>query len=127
MIKLIMGPWADLLADFHKLLGVFAKARTEAEARSKVRAWGQIQGFYIGKAMGEVRHAMSVKVVRSQSLCLLERLSQLGPGAQAAGDGRKVVRKSKKDKPKLTTSHRETEACAELAVHSSLETLNSEF
>ena len=43
--------------------------------------------------MGEVRRAMSVQVVRSQSLCLLGRLSQLSPGARAAGDRRKVVQK----------------------------------
>ena len=34
---------------------------------------------------------MSVTVVRSQALCLLERLSQLGPGARAAGERRRVV------------------------------------
>ena len=43
--------------------------------------------------MGEVRPAMSIQVVRSQSLCLLERLSQLGPGARAAGDRRMVVQR----------------------------------
>ena len=55
-----------------------------------------------GKAMGEVRHAMSVQVVRSQSLCLLERLFQISPGAQAAGDERKLVQRHeevRKDKP----------------------------
>ena len=30
---------------------------------------------------------MSVQVVRSQALCLLERLAQLGPGAREAGEG----------------------------------------
>ena len=83
-----------------------------------------------GKAMGEVRHAMSVQVVRSQSLYLLERLFQISPGAQAAGDERKLVQRHEevqKDKPKLTTLHTETVVCAELAVRSSLKTLNSEF
>ena len=36
---------------------------------------------------------MSVQVVRSQALCLLERLSHLGPGARAAGETRKVVQR----------------------------------
>ena len=92
MIKLIVGPWADLLADFHTLLGVFAKDRAEAEARSKGRAEGASSGLP-GKAIGEVRRAMSVQMVRSQSLCLLERLFQISPGARAAGDRRKVVQK----------------------------------
>ena len=38
----------------------------------------------LGKIMGEIRRAFSVAVVRSQGLCLLERLAQLGPGARAA-------------------------------------------
>ena len=33
--------------------------------------------------MGEVRRALSITVVRANALCLLERLSQLGPGAGA--------------------------------------------
>ena len=99
MMKLIAGPWGDLSEDFHFLLGVFAKARAEAESRraeaesrSKGRGGGVSSGE-LGKAMGEVRRAISVEVVRSQSLCLLERLSQLGPGARAAGDRQKAVQR----------------------------------
>ena len=47
----------------------------------------------LGKLMVEVRRAMSVPVVRSQSLCHLERLSHLGPGARAVGERRKVVQR----------------------------------
>ena len=43
MIKLIAGPWAST-----NFLGVFAKASAEAEARSKGKAGGQVQGF-LGK------------------------------------------------------------------------------
>ena len=45
----------------------------------------------LGRVMGEIRRAMSVQVVRSNALCLLERLAFLGPGAKAAGDRRRVV------------------------------------
>ena len=41
--------------------------------------------------MGEIRRALSIVIVRSNSLCLLERLSQLGPGARRAGERRRVV------------------------------------
>ena len=92
MQSLVAGPWGDLSQDFHALLGVFAKSRAEATARSKGREGGAGAGE-LGKVMGEVRRAMSVQVVRSQSLCLLERLSQLGPGARAAGERRKMVQK----------------------------------
>ena len=46
----------------------------------------------MGQAMGEVRRATSVAVVRQQALCLLERLAHLGPGARAARERRKVVK-----------------------------------
>ena len=44
----------------------------------------------LGKVVVELRRAISVQVVRSQVLCLLERLSQFGPGARAAGERRKM-------------------------------------
>ena len=43
--------------------------------------------------MGQIRRAFSVQAVRSQSLCLLERLAFLGPQARAAGERRKVVQR----------------------------------
>ena len=42
----------------------------------------------LGKVMGEIRIAFSVVVVRSQALCLLDRLAHLGPGAMAAAQRR---------------------------------------
>ena len=78
MQKLVAGPWGDLSQDFHQLLSTFAKSRAEASARSRGREGGAGKGE-LGKVMGEVRRAMSVQVVRSQALCLLERLAQLGP------------------------------------------------
>ena len=92
MIKLVAGPWGDLSEDFHVLLGDLAKSRADNEARSKGRGGGASSGE-LGKVMGEVRRAMSIQVVRSQGLCLLERLAQLGPGARAAGDRRKAVQR----------------------------------
>ena len=67
MMKLVAGPWGDLSEDFHMLLGIFAKNKAEAEARSKGRGGGPSSGV-LGKCMGEIRRAMSVQVVRSQSL-----------------------------------------------------------
>ena len=92
MKKLVAGPWGDLSEDFHELLGVFAKNRAEAEARSKGKGGGASSGD-LGKCMGDLRRSMSIQVVRSQSLCLLERLSQLSSGARSAGDRRKAVQK----------------------------------
>ena len=53
------------------------------------RAQGREPGEgMMGKVMGEIRRSFSVAVVRSQALCLLERVSQLGPGARAAAQRR---------------------------------------
>ena len=64
-----------------------------ASMESRVAAMGRAQGQepgpgLLGKIMGEIRRGFSVAVVRSQGLCLLERLSQLGPGARAAAERR---------------------------------------
>ena len=105
MQKLVAGPWGDLSQDFHELLSTFAKARAEASARSRGREGGAGKGE-LGKVMGEVRRAMSVQVVRSQALCLLERLSQLGPGARAAGERRKVVQRIEEIRKRQAQAYR---------------------
>ena len=51
---------------------------------------GEADGM-LGKVMGEVRRTFSMVVVRSQAMCLLERLAQLGPGARAAAQRRQVT------------------------------------
>ena len=38
----------------------------------------------LDKVMGKVRRAFCVIVLRSQALCLLDRLNHMGPGARAA-------------------------------------------
>ena len=45
----------------------------------------------LGKVMGEVQRALSVTVVRANALCLMERLSQLGPGAGVAAKRRQTA------------------------------------
>ena len=105
MQKLVAGPWGDLSQDFHSLLNVFARAKAEASARSKGREGGAGAGE-LGKLMGEVRRAMSVQVVKSQALCLLERLSQLGPGARAAGERRKVIQRIEETRRRQAEAYR---------------------
>ena len=60
-----------------------------SRAKSKCREGGA-GAVELGKVVVEVRRSMSVQVVRSQALCLLERLSQFGPGARAVGERRKM-------------------------------------
>ena len=61
-------------------------------SKARARGWESSDGE-LGKAMGEVRIATSVVVVRSQQLCLLERISFLGPGAKAAAERRALTQR----------------------------------
>ena len=105
MQKLVAGPWGYSSKDFHALLGTFANSREEDTARSKGREGGAGAGK-LGKVIGEVRRATSVQVVRSQALCLLERLSELGPGARAAGERRKVVQRIEETRRRQAQAYR---------------------
>ena len=75
MAALVAGPWGDLSEDLHRLLRVFAEARVANRARAE--GWGGAEASDLGQAMGEVRRATSVTVVRLQALCLLERLGDV--------------------------------------------------
>ena len=79
--RLVAGPWGDLSPGFHKLLLAFAESRVAAISRAE--GWEAGPG-QLGKVMREIRRAMSVTIVGANALCLLSRLSQLGPGARAA-------------------------------------------
>ena len=59
--------------------------------RARAEGWGGSEASDLGQAMGEVRRAASVTLVRLQAICLLGRLAHLGPGARAAGERRRVV------------------------------------
>ena len=57
---------------------------------ARARGWEAGEGG-LSQAMGQVRRSVSVEVVRAQSLCLLERLAFLGPGARAAVQRRQLA------------------------------------
>ena len=64
-------------SDLHQLLRLFAETRCANMGRAA--GWEGAAEAMLGKVMGEMRRAFSVVVVRSQAICLLERLAQLGP------------------------------------------------
>ena len=88
-LKLVAGPWGELSQDFHLLLRSLAEKRVESSARAEGRF---SSGCELGKVMGDIRRALSVEIVRGQALCLLDRLSPLGPGARKAGERRQILR-----------------------------------
>ena len=103
--KLVAGAFGDLSSDFHELIHDLAVQRAESLARANGRAGGASPG-QLGKITGEIRRAMSVVVVRSQALCLLERLSQLQPGARAASDRRRVTLRLEEARRRQAESYR---------------------
>ena len=42
----------------------------------------------LGQVIGQIRRQLSCTFIRSQALCLLSRIGQLGPGAKAAAHRR---------------------------------------
>ena len=78
---LVAGPWGDLSKDFHVFIKTLGDVCVAAQGRA--RGW-ECDNGELGKVVGEIRRSMSCAVVRAQHLCLLARLSYLGPGARAA-------------------------------------------
>ena len=81
-----------MMKDLNVLLGDLAKSMVEKEARSKGRGVEQVH-VNLDKLWGKVRRALSIQVVRSQGLYLLEHFAQLGTGARAAGDRHKALQR----------------------------------
>lgn len=108
MKNLVAGAFGDLSMDFHELIRSFAVSRAEASARSAGRAGGASAGE-LGKVTGEIRRAMSVVVVRSQALCLLERLTQQLPGVRAASERRRIALRLEETRRRQAESFRLTQ------------------
>ena len=75
-----MGPMGKMMLTY----------RARVAAMSRAQGWEAGPG-QLGKVVGEIRRALSVTIVRANALCLLERLSQLGPGARAAAQRRQAA------------------------------------
>ena len=74
-------------------------------ARAKGKAGGATPGD-LGLVTGAIRRAMSVVVVRSQALCLLERISMLQPGARTATERRNVTLRLEETRRRQVESYR---------------------
>ena len=82
---LVVGPWGDSSKDLHSLIKIIGESMVAA--RGRARGWEGGDGE-LGQEMGQVRRRLSCAFLRSQALCLLARLGQLGPGARAAAERR---------------------------------------
>ena len=82
---LVVGPWGEGSKDLHALISLVGNSFVAAKARA--RGWEAGDGE-LGQAMGQIRRRLSCTFIRSQALCLLSRIGQLGPGARAAAHRR---------------------------------------
>ena len=98
---LVVGPWGEGSKDLHYLVNVIGKSMVDSRGRE--RGWEGGEGE-LGQVMGQIRRKLSCTSVRSQALCLLARLGQLGPGARAAAERRADALRAE------TTRRREAQA-----------------
>ena len=87
---LVVGPWGDASKDMHSLVEVLGD--TMLAARGRARGWEGSDGER-GQIMGQIRRRLSCAFIRAQTLCLLARLGQLGPGARLAAERRGEARR----------------------------------
>ena len=87
---LVVGPWGEGSKDLHALVKILGEERVSA--RTRARGWEGGEGE-LGLVMGQIRRTLSCAFVRAQSLCLLARLGQLGPGARTAAERRGVAQR----------------------------------
>ena len=82
---LVVGPWGDSSHDMHQLIKVLAQQRVAYRDKSR----GTIsEPDHLSVVIGQIRRVLSCTFVRAQGLCLLQRLTQLAPGARGAAERR---------------------------------------
>ena len=99
---LVVGPWGDGSKDLHSLVKIIGESMVAA--RGRARGWEGGDGE-LGQVMGQVRRRLSCTFVRSQSLCLLARLGQLGPGARLAADRRGEAKRAETARRREAQAH----------------------
>ena len=88
------GSWWQGRGETFRLISINFCSPLQSSCR--VAALSRSQGWeagpgQLGKVVGDTRRALSVTIVRANAMCLLEQLSQLGPGAGAAAKRRQVA------------------------------------
>ena len=86
--SLVVGAWGEGSRDLHALIRVMAESRVVANSQARGYMTGDGE---LSVVIGNIRRVLSCTFVRSQALCLLARLGQIGEGAQGAADRRRVA------------------------------------
>jgi hypothetical protein len=86
------GWWWGLGGEGSKDLHILVKTMADCKVAAKARALGRdISDKELGIVVTQIRKYLSTSFVRAQSLCLINRLSFLGEGAQAAAGRRNLA------------------------------------
>ena len=64
-----------------------------------------IQDHIKPKQIGQLRRKLSSVFIKAQSLCLISRLGQLGPGARVAAERRSDARRAETDRRREAQAH----------------------
>ena len=88
--RLVFGACGEASEDVHTLVHELASARLRHQQLLAGRGLRKrrTEEAELSMLVGQVRRGLSVEAVRSQARCLLQRLSGLGAGAQAAAQRR---------------------------------------
>ena len=74
------------------------------EARGRERGWEGGEGE-MGQVIGQIRRKLSCTFIRAQSLCLLARIGQLGPGAKIAAERRSEAKRAETARRREAQAH----------------------
>ena len=99
---LVVGPWGEVSKDLHTLVSMIGK--NMVEARGRERGWEGGEGE-MGQVIGQIRRKLSCTFIRAQSLCLLARIGQLGPGAKIAAERRSEAKRAETARRREAQAH----------------------
>jgi hypothetical protein len=99
---LVVGPWGEGSKDLHILVKTMADSKVAAKARALGR---DISDKELGIVVTQIRKYLSTSFVRAQSLCLINRLSFLGEGAQAAAGRRDLANRLEEGRRRDRQAH----------------------
>ena len=99
---LVVGQWGEASKDLHSLIKILGENRVAS--RTRARGWEGGEGE-LGLVLGQIRRSLSCSFVRSQSLCLLARLGQLGPGARGAAERRNLAGRREHERRREAQAH----------------------
>ena len=99
---LVVGPWGNGSKDLHDLVRTMAECRVAARARA--RGW-PASDWELGEVMGKIRRDLSLDFVRSNALCVLARIGQVGGGARAAAQRREQAGREEEARKRERMAH----------------------